>query len=103
MDKKIKEISNIISDNVKFCKWCADATSRYDDAAKAIYDAGYHRTVWHKVADGDLPNMTNRYLCKMGYGVDILRYDVVRGFLLSGYSIDKSKVIAWTELPEYKE
>ena len=79
------------------------------EAAQALIKAGYHKTIWHKVADGDLPKKTTLYLCKMIYNeIDkyeykVLLFNTVYGFYYNGLLINNNKVIAWTELPKYKE
>lgn len=73
--------------------------------AEKILSLGYHKTVWHKVADGDLPKEASLYLCKMkhkglyGYEYKVLFFDDIFGF----YNIINDEILAWTELPEYKE
>lgn len=85
------------------------ANAEPDDLAEKLYNAGYHKTIWHKVADGDLPKETSLYLCKMIYNefyrseYKVLLFNTMYGFYDNGLSITKGEVIAWTELPTYKE
>lgn len=77
--------------------------------AKALCNKGYHTTIWHKLADNDLPQRVGLYLCY----VRIVGYDrhnkLIDGY---GYSVEffdagfctlNKSVIAWAELPEYEE
>lgn len=83
--------------------------------AEALYNAGYHKTVWHKVADGDLPEIYRSVLVAVKrtvkdcddyifttignrepYTMDVAIWDI------QGLSFS-DKIIAWTELPKYKE
>ena len=79
------------------------------EIAKALDILGYRKTVWHKVADGDLPKESGCYLCYThitgydrhnklidGYGYSVEFFDT------NFYAVNKA-VIAWTELPEYSE
>ena len=77
--------------------------------AKDIVDTGYQKIVWHKVADGNLPKEDTLCLCYVRvYGFDR------HGNAIDGYSYRtepfirefnslNASVIAWTELPKYKE
>ena len=93
-EKQIEQISDIIYKNMSM-----------KDAAIAIYDAGYHKTVWHKIADGDLPEYAGPYLVVCGdeslpeYDVDFYEnfWDGKR------WVHNEGRVIAWTELPTYEE
>ena len=82
--------------------------------AEALYNAGYHKTVWHKVADGDLPKQENGdviatpvqvcYKNEIGIKCNSPCYfffiDNSFRALNSNVALD---VIAWTELPIYEE
>lgn len=77
--------------------------------AEALYNAGYHKTTWHKVADGDLPKEKQNVLIAFK-GFQTNKIVVISGFYLNGdfmnensSKIRKDHIIAWTELPEYKE
>lgn len=68
-----------------------------EQAWLAGFEAG--KPQWHKVADGDLPN------CEHGHTVfnqDLDRVIIRNGRFehLDGYPV---KVVAWCEIPEYKE
>ena len=73
--------------------------------AKDIINANYHRTVWHKIADGDLPEHIGPYLIVYKdesvpeYDVDFYEnfWDGKR------WVYNEGRVIAWTELPLYEE
>lgn len=78
----------------------------YDKTATELDGLGYHKTIWHKVADGDLPkdDRSIRWFDKgkcyiEGYydtGTEKFVVDCDNYFY-------KDKVIAWTELPTYEE
>ena len=84
------------------------------DYVKIFIDAGYHKTVWHKVDDGDLPKQENGdviampvqacYKNKIGIKCNGPCYfffiDNSFRALNSNVALD---VIAWTELPVYEE
>lgn len=100
------------------CKECFqyhDATRcSYCDYAEAFINAGYHRTVWHKVADGDLPKQENGDVIAMPVqacienDIGIKMHSPCYFFFIdntfrslnSNLTLD---VIAWTELPIYEE
>lgn len=72
--------------------------------AEKILSLGYHKTVWHKVADGDLPEYAGLYLVVCGdkslpeYDVDFYENhkDGKR------WVHNEGRVIAWTEPPTYE-
>lgn len=95
-------------------------TSKYDGKdkffaiAEELYSAGYRKTIWHKVVEGDLPKRSNKDI----HAVPVQAYyEDSNGLKSNGplyyFFLDNSfhtlgnprvvKVIAWTELPEYKE
>ena len=104
MDKEqIEELAGLIFD------YTEPAVLGASDVAEIIYDTGYHKTIWHKIAEKDLPQQKGNYLCY----VHIVGYDrhneLIDGY---GYSVEffdtgfcalNKSVIAWTELPTYKE
>ena len=86
-----------------------------DDAkeiSKVLLKLGYHKTIWHKVADGDLPKNSNYVLVVYHY-YSIISYAIAcyKGQLnnfrkwstTDDYFKYDDDVIAWTQLPEYKE
>lgn len=110
------KIKNIIMKNTERyvdydeeCPFESRRVAEPDELAEKLYNAGYHKTIWHKVADRDLPKETSLYLCKMIYNeiyrceYKVLLFNTMYGFYDNGLSITKDEVIAWTELPEYKE
>lgn len=112
MNNKIKEISDIISDHIEFCDVGGGSVSiDEDEAAKAIYDAGYRKQIWHKVADEELPETDKLVLCFKRDGRGNRRYttgylDCNSLWLLQDGSIFPERidvVIAWAELLEYEE
>lgn len=85
----------------------------YHEYVEAFINAGYHKTVWHKVADGDLPKQENSniiampvqacYINEIGIKVNSPCYFF---FITDNFrQLNSSKilnVIAWTELPRYE-
>lgn len=85
-----------------------------NDVAKALYEDGYHKTVWHKVADGDLPKRESEDVCAIPVQAYYIDSNGMRGNgPLYFFSIDSTfhaiggpnaiNIIAWTELPKYEE
>lgn len=97
--------------------------------AEKVLSLGYHKTVWHKVADGDLPTKTGRYLTRYDTGYNrVLLYCVEDnlGPYDEDYDFEKddnmmnikkgfndfddesceyfttNSVVAWMEIPEYE-
>ena len=72
------------------------------------YQDKYH---WHKVADGDLPKHSDRVLVYIQYKASdripphyVANYAGEKWWYPSGREITgEAQVIAWMELPEYKE
>lgn len=117
MNKEIDEITEIrrmicgvcgvqddcTLDNVEPCVACKEL-------AEALYNAGYRKTVWHKVADGDLPNDKRDIVLYFELGDQIRStasgyYDIcVSNFVVYDFgAVRNQDVIAWTELPRYEE
>lgn len=80
------------------------------ELSKALVNAGYHKQVWHKVADGDLPPANTDVLCfgklrgtrQKAYDLNVYSY-VERCWYGFGFRTDEiDEVIAWTELPKYE-
>lgn len=82
---------------------------------KELYYAGYRKQVWHKVADGDLPERKNKDIVAIQvivYYIDNCGYEITEAMfyfftekkfrLLNSHENIKN-IIAWTEFPEYKE
>lgn len=114
MNKEIKEVATILSWNAEECKDnCEECKYDNDELpclavlqAKALYNAGYCKTVWHKVADEDLPPLeqevfcyTKKHKCTVGKLVLTNTWDLQNNSHCYE-SIDT--VIAWTELPKYE-
>lgn len=120
IDKMVEEIKKVLQDEQikrantieEFAKLQQGGINKCN--AEVLYNAGYHKTIWHKVADGDLPKNANYVL--VAYRYALRRYSIVsyaiacyegNNFRKWSTSDDYFKhdddVIAWTELPEYKE
>ena len=112
MTEEMRELGSTILDIIENDETFEYPT--YPDAqsvviADAVLKLGYHKTVWHKVEDGDLPEKSGWYWCycdyvfnedehKRCYDLNCWRSDDQQFILREGKS-----VIAWTELPIYKE
>lgn len=120
MNKEIEQMARKIcsrSDTWNTCEGCFEyhhaTRCYYHDYAEAFIDEGYRKTIWHKVADGDLPKQENGNVIAMPVQVC---YKNKIGIKVNGpcyfFFIDNSfralnshvtlDVIAWTELPTYE-
>lgn len=112
MYKEIEEMTKSYCDRTVECKKC-DRYYECDltEICEAIYDAGYRKQVWHKVADGDLPAQLKDVLCVTEdiYKDKMITVGCITNNNLWFLECDRERwhniedVIAWTELPEYKE
>lgn len=117
MNKEIKEVATILSWNAEECKDnCEECKYDNDELpclavlqAKALYNAGYRKTVWHKVAAGDLPKEDMEVFCYDGqdYVFGTLTFvdffnEKLWDLRNSEYYEEINKVIVWTELPKYE-
>ena len=78
----------------------------YDKTAAALDKLGYHRTIWHKVADGDYPEEEKYVLCFTEYNemhVWKLRRVGDAPYWADSEDHYHGHVVAWTELPIYEE
>ena len=75
--------------------------------AEELANKGYHKTIWHKVADGDIPKRIGDIIMAIKFDGSIItttgRYRLYDFYISDIGRIEKEKVIAWTEPPEYKE
>lgn len=117
--KERDELASEICKNICIQNNCANGCSCTDKPCNhAIYVAeelvkiGYHKQIWHKVADGDLPKVNELVLC--------LRSDRYNNRFTTGCLPPSSRtilwdlsdnddtyeslnsIVAWTELPEYR-
>lgn len=83
---------------------CPFSDCMAEEWAEKILSLGYHKTVWHKVADGNLPEYAGLYLVVCGDGY-LPEYDVDFYENHNGgkrWVHNEGRVIAWTELLPYK-
>lgn len=100
------------------CKECMEYhhASRccYRLYAEIFYNAGYRKTVWHKVADGDLPKQENDNVIAMPVqacienDIGVKMHSPCYFFFIDNTfrNLNSTKtlnVIAWTGLPIYEE
>lgn len=96
--------------NTAMCE-CSGLPCDYEcdeiDFAEQLYDVGYRKIVWHKVADGDLPKVINDLVIAVKCNDGAIR-TVAGNYRLERFNvsdlgeIDRGNVIAWTELPKYE-
>lgn len=103
---EVVELAGIIENKMTHYEDSAFPDVAAIDAADEILNLGYHKTVWHKVSDGDLPEEYNevRFITDTGYYHNGCYVKVKNAFYYDGdikYNLDE--VIAWTELPTYEE
>ena len=104
-DKEFMELKVLLGNNYN----CADRLYCLDRQAKALIEEGYHKTIWHKVVDGDLPKpYQNIWFIDERTNLGFSGYynDIDKIFISdfdNNFCIKKDEVIAWTGLPEYKE
>jgi hypothetical protein len=103
-NKQIEGMQKIIEDMYE--KTDAITTT---DIINRFAEEGYHKTVWHKVADGDLPKYAGLYLVACGEPF-IPEYDVCfyENYFKDGqwglrWATNEGRVIAWTEFEGYTE
>ena len=92
------DILGNISDGGTSCHWCIDENRRIgkEEALKQI---------WHKIEDGDLPEYAGSYLVVCG-DESLPEYDVdfYENFWHGKRWVhNEGRVIAWAELPAYRE
>lgn len=92
-----------------------ESSKNYITIATWLVEEGYHKTIWHKVADGDLPENHKRILLEIKKEYFNDEGYIVRQVVGSRHIFDNKvewwtdtddrnfEVIAWTELPAYKE
>lgn len=80
--------------------------------AEKILSLGYHKTVWHKVAENDLPTRQGQkvWLCTISKDYFMANYydDTPLGGkqffeIPNAGRITLSNVLAWAQLPKYEE
>lgn len=110
------EIGKCVCNNYGDCKLdrleCPYSDCFADAVATEVIEKGYRKrvkkTIWHKVADGDLPKIQNAvkyYWCYVYDKVCNTKYCSMVMWTGTTFGINERKIeiIAWTELPEYKE
>lgn len=84
----------------------------YHEYAEAFINEGYHKMIWHKVADGDLPKQENDNVIAMPVqacienDIGVKMHSPCYFFFIDNTfrNLNSTKtlnVIAWTELPIY--
>ena len=107
MKPEIEKMVNDLNENCSI--FATDCSGELDTAmfAEALYNANYRKIVWHKVADGDLPEKGKRvlcYTCRDEYSVGSLIHTKSEGDVwdLDNEMFIKSPifVFAWMEIPK---
>lgn len=120
MNNEIEKMARKIcsrSDTWDTCEGCLEyhhaTRCYYHEYSEAFINEGYRKTVWHKVADGDLPKQLNKdhvavpvQVCYVnGIGLKINSpcyfFFIDNSFRALNSNV-KLDVIAWTELPTYE-
>ena len=92
--------------------YCGKGDKGFYEESKALVEAGYHKTIWHKVTENDLPKRQGQkvWLCTISKDYFMANYwdDTEVGGkqffeVASAGRITLSNVLAWTELPTYEE
>lgn len=112
--KEMESNLSLVMDYNEYSEDCGYGDQNYIDfeynkMAKELIDIGWTKTIWHKIAGGDLPKEKQNVLIAFK-GFQTNKIVVISGFYLEGdfmnensSKIRKDHVIAWTDLPEYKE
>lgn len=109
MDIDLQRVSDYDIELNEFAGWeaCPHVNIHYDTMAKELIDMGWTKQIWHKVADEDLPDEGKA--CRIVLEWLNVKYYATGSYLHSyGWVVDgnpnsNARVIAWTELPTYKE
>ena len=130
MNEELKKFSEKCADDIEYAT-TSQEFSRDDriEIGRALYILGYRKTIWHNIADNDLPSKTGKYLIMNNRGnYDVLIYciedklgpydedydfekddnmmNIKKGFNdfdseSCEYFITDS-VVAWMEIPKYE-
>lgn len=101
MSEKEQQIKQMYNDIVEIIdNHFDDSTIITTSIMEDMYNKGYHKTIWHKVADGDLPDIGKEVLCYDGENFIVCKRDIIDWYDTNEFCYD---VIAWAELPQYKE
>lgn len=121
MNNEIEKMARKIcfrSSTWETCKRCLEynhaTRCSYCDYAEAFINEGYRKTVWHKVADVDLPKQENDNVIAMPVqacienDIGVKMHSPCYFFFIDNTfrNLNSTKtlnVIAWTELPTYEE
>lgn len=75
--------------------------------AEELVKQGYHKTTWHKVADGDLPPEDTFARCVLEWcGIKYYAagyYNSKTGWCFPDNANSDARLIAWAYMPEYEE
>lgn len=92
------------------CKYCTCKNENGECGfseyiARTFFAEGYHKTIWHKVVDGDIPKYAGEIIMAVNVNGSIItttgRYALGDFYISDVGRIEKEKVIAWAELPDY--
>lgn len=108
--EQLQEILANNLDPIEMCK-VSIALAKLKEYQEAEKQGLLLRLHWHKVAEGDLPNHTNRVLVYIKYKASdripphcVANYAGGKWWYPSDREIaGEARVIAWMELPEYEE
>lgn len=110
MNKEIEEIAKdlstiLLAEAEYYCD--SEGGIVTEKFAERLFNAGYRKTVWHKVADGDLPKDDSNIIFTITIdGIPsstVGWYNARTGVFVSYHFGTFDNVTAWTELPRYEE
>lgn len=116
------ELASEICKNICIQNNCVNGCSCTDKpcnhafyVAEELLKLDYRKQIWHKIADGDLPQRENKdivaipvivhYIDYCGYEITeaMFYFFTEKKFHLLDSRENIKNIIAWTELPEYEE
>ena len=114
MDVDLQRVSDYDVETNEFAGWeaCPHVSIHYDIMAKELIDRGWTKQIWHKVSQNDLPTRQGQkvWLCTTSKDYFMANYYDDAPFggkqffeTANAGRITLSNVLAWAELPKYKE
>lgn len=116
MNEELKSFSEKCADDIQYAT-TSQEFSRVDriEVGRALYNLGYRKTIWHKIADNDLPTdiewkiiYYHQYPTEGSGTAYIAAYysQIFDSFITPGLDhpfIAIDRVIAWTDCPKFEE
>ena len=100
MNEELKSFSEKCADDIQYAT-TSQEFSRVDriEVGRALYNLGYRKTIWHKIADNDLPT-------DIEWKIIYYHHQIFDSFITPGLDhpfIAIDRVIAWTDCPKFEE